>query len=578
VVQPQQPTFATLLTCETLEDCPIFQTYAYTGGTYSSGTTNLTLTSLNGHQIVVSGITGGGGGGGTSGTSGTSGTGGVSGATGYWGSFWSNQDQVALSTLSAYTITLNNTDANSNGVSIVSNGRITFANDGVYNIQFSAQVDRVSGSGTDTIEIWFRKNGNDIPESNTVVTVSGGAAAAKTVAAWNYMLKLSAGDYIELVWKTSDVRLELVHEPAGTSPTRPAVPSVIVTAQQVTNIQNGTSGTSGANGTSGSSGTSGINGTSGTNGIAGTSGSSGINGTSGTNGVNGTSGTNGIAGTSGSSGINGTSGTNGVNGTSGTNGIAGTSGSSGINGTSGTNGVNGTSGINGTSGTNGVNGTSGTSGIGTNGSSGTSGVNGTSGTSGTGGGGGGATGTHFGWTLSPGKSYNLGITSRETEIFWNPFQDKVTLLPFTPMRNVSISGLTAIQTRSNGYTGQAMVMCAYDHNVATNLPGNLIISSTTINLNSDFTRHQYNVNYTFSAGTTYWLGQALNDMDDLTGNGINWDGLLSFGAPDAIGSGYETYKVAISSSFTFPSLPNPFNGGRYFGDTTLPELTFLASS
>jgi hypothetical protein len=146
------------------------------------------------------------------------------------------------------------------------------------------------------------------------------------------------------------------------------------------------------------------------------------------------------------------------------------------------------------------------------------------------------------------------------------------------MKNVSISGLTAIQTRANGYTGQAMVMCAYDHNVTTNLPNNLIISSTTINLNSDFTRHQYNVNYTFSAGTTYWLGYALNDMDDLTGNGINWDGLLSFGAPDAIGSGYETYKAAISSSFTFPTLPNPFNGGRYFGDTTLPELTFLASA
>jgi hypothetical protein len=83
VVQPNQATYATLLTCETLVDCPIFRTYAYTGGTYNSGTTVLTLTSLNGNQISVSGITGGGGGGsGTSGSSGTSGTSGTSGSDG----------------------------------------------------------------------------------------------------------------------------------------------------------------------------------------------------------------------------------------------------------------------------------------------------------------------------------------------------------------------------------------------------------------------------------------------------------------------------------------------------------------
>jgi hypothetical protein len=54
IVQPNQSTYATLLTCETLEDCPVFQTYAYTGGTYSGGT--LTLTSINGNTLNVSGF------------------------------------------------------------------------------------------------------------------------------------------------------------------------------------------------------------------------------------------------------------------------------------------------------------------------------------------------------------------------------------------------------------------------------------------------------------------------------------------------------------------------------------------
>ena len=170
---------------------------------------------------------------------------GAGGASGFWGSFWSNQDQSAANTTTAYPITFNNTDPGSIGVSIVSNSQITFANAGVYNIQFSAQADRVSGSGSDSIDIWFRKNGTDIPESNGVITVAGGAAAAKTIASWNYMLKLSAADYVELVWRTSDTNLQFIHEASATSPTRPAIPSVIVTAQQVMNTQLGATGATG---------------------------------------------------------------------------------------------------------------------------------------------------------------------------------------------------------------------------------------------------------------------------------------------------------------------------------------------
>lgn len=82
VVQPYSPTYETLLTCETLDECSTFQTYAYTGGTFTGST--LTLTTLNGNTLSVTGFTGGGGSGtsGTSGVSGTSGTSGVSGTSG----------------------------------------------------------------------------------------------------------------------------------------------------------------------------------------------------------------------------------------------------------------------------------------------------------------------------------------------------------------------------------------------------------------------------------------------------------------------------------------------------------------
>lgn len=80
VVQPNQATFATLLTCETLGNCNTFQEYAYTGGTFTGST--LTLNSLNGNTISVTGFTGDNGTSGTSGTSGTAGTSGTSGTSG----------------------------------------------------------------------------------------------------------------------------------------------------------------------------------------------------------------------------------------------------------------------------------------------------------------------------------------------------------------------------------------------------------------------------------------------------------------------------------------------------------------
>ena len=203
------------------------------------------------------GTTGSQGSGGTTGTTGSTGptgqtgrtgpTGavgptGAGGALGYWGSFWSDVSQNIIGATGT-AMTLNNTDPDSNGVSIVSNSRITVANQGVYNIQFSAQIDRISGSGTDTVNIWFKKNGNNILDSNTIVTVSGAAAAAKTVPAWNYTLELNSGDYIEIFWYTTDTNIKLITFSAVGS--IPSVPSVIVTVQQVMYTQLGPTGFTG---------------------------------------------------------------------------------------------------------------------------------------------------------------------------------------------------------------------------------------------------------------------------------------------------------------------------------------------
>ena len=148
-----------------------------------------------------------------------------------YGSFYDTTTQVALSTSSAYAMKFNTTDL-SNGVSVVSASQITFASAGVYNIQFSAQFQR-SNSGNDTIEIWPGLNGSYIPNSNTIVSITGAAGANPIVAAWNFLVSVSAGQYLSLYWKVTDVNISISSLTGRTNPTRPDIPSIILTAQQI---------------------------------------------------------------------------------------------------------------------------------------------------------------------------------------------------------------------------------------------------------------------------------------------------------------------------------------------------------
>lgn len=167
------------------------------------------------------------------------------GALGFYGSFYDTTIQTALTSTTGYAFKLNTT-AESYGVLIENNGsgnptHIKVLNQGVYNIQFSAQLDKSSGS-TAHIEIWLRKNGTDIPDSATIVAIQG--TNAETVPAWNFMLSLNANDYIELMWRTDDTNLLILYEPATSI--RPVIPSLILTVQQVMNTQIGPTGPTGA--------------------------------------------------------------------------------------------------------------------------------------------------------------------------------------------------------------------------------------------------------------------------------------------------------------------------------------------
>lgn len=154
----------------------------------------------------------------------------TTGNFGFYGAFCSTSSQTNPTPNISRSMQLETTEI-SNGVSIVSSSRITVANPGVYNLQFSAQLEKTD-NGADTVYIWFKKNGTNVPRSNTAVDVlkqAGGSG--KFVAAWNYIDTFNANDYIEIIWQSDDINMLLATDPA--SGNYPSIPSVIATLTQV---------------------------------------------------------------------------------------------------------------------------------------------------------------------------------------------------------------------------------------------------------------------------------------------------------------------------------------------------------
>ena len=118
------------------------------------------------------------------------------------------------------------------GVSVVSGSRITVENAGVYNLQFSAQLENTTNTNI-VFNIWFAKNGNSIPNSNTHIDVAKAQSAGlgKVPAAWNFLSHLNDNDYLEIKWTCND-NAGILHMDAGT-PSIPGTPSVITTITQI---------------------------------------------------------------------------------------------------------------------------------------------------------------------------------------------------------------------------------------------------------------------------------------------------------------------------------------------------------
>jgi hypothetical protein len=140
------------------------------------------------------------------------------------GAFYDTTTQSAAVINTAYAITLNNTSL-AQGVSIgTPTSRVYVDRTGAYNIQFSLQLVSTNAASKD-VYIWADVNGTSVPESATKLTMSGSSNAY--VAAWNFVIRMSAGDYFRLMWSTSNTNVQIARI-AASAPV-PAIPSVILT-------------------------------------------------------------------------------------------------------------------------------------------------------------------------------------------------------------------------------------------------------------------------------------------------------------------------------------------------------------
>jgi hypothetical protein len=144
--------------------------------------------------------------------------------------FESHADQTATSANVAYVAQMNNAAGFNSGITIASSTNITVAVAGVYSINTSIQFANSDGSDH-TSTFWFRKNGSNIPNSASIISVPKVSEGGKMLVQVTIFESMTVSSYIQLVWSVSNVAVTLDYSSATV--TAPEVPSIIFNMQRI---------------------------------------------------------------------------------------------------------------------------------------------------------------------------------------------------------------------------------------------------------------------------------------------------------------------------------------------------------
>lgn len=151
----------------------------------------------------------------------------------------SDQDQANAGVTVANTLTYNQ-PVIQQGIEVRNGGEIWFDEPGQYLVTFTLQVSN-RGNASQLFEVWAAYDGSNYPLSNTRFDIP----ARKSLSDWSHIVPAITGiftvedptnDYLSIKWWSDSTDVFLEHYPVGTSPTRPAIPSVILTVNFVSRL------------------------------------------------------------------------------------------------------------------------------------------------------------------------------------------------------------------------------------------------------------------------------------------------------------------------------------------------------
>jgi len=144
----------------------------------------------------------------------------------------SDQDQANPSITAANILTYNQ-PVITRGIEVRNSNEIWFEKSGQYLVTFTLQVSNRSNAAQE-FEVWAGYNGSNYPLSNRRFDI----AARKDSSTWAHIVPSVTGiftvtnpttEYLTIKWWASSTDVFLENYPVNTSPTRPAISSVIMT-------------------------------------------------------------------------------------------------------------------------------------------------------------------------------------------------------------------------------------------------------------------------------------------------------------------------------------------------------------
>ena len=144
----------------------------------------------------------------------------------------SDADQTNASITGENLLTYN-TVALTNGIRVVDNTKIYVPCSGQYLVTFTLQVTN-RGNTAAEFEVWAKDTGVNYALSNTRFDIP----VRKSSTIWAHVVPAVTGiftvtdpavNYLEIAWWADSLDVYLEHYAAGTTPTRPEIPSVILT-------------------------------------------------------------------------------------------------------------------------------------------------------------------------------------------------------------------------------------------------------------------------------------------------------------------------------------------------------------